>query len=343
MPRDVGRFQKRTQRVLGLPHAGRQAMWMAVGPTHAATCAAAGEMRPLQVTEVFVVKLLAQGLTKVFKGVDGAVFGVKKRPAVGNLCKGIAHDVAHANSSVYRVARRIDRAGLVDVDCREIERGVAKDVGLHAEMGLEPELRTEDGGGLQVGAAVSAKLHVAHVRTEVGDKVVERFRLAFGMGGMNFVPEIPGEQGSGAAPALSGEGEPGLDGVARGTGEQRLRRVEEGASVGLVVGMMLEAKPHPKSVERGEQQPDVVALRKDEDVIPKPDHVRRPLADGGLEIPGTDLCVLKHETHAGDAAGSETTEPGLDRGKVPAAVEGLELRPGDSLVGSDRVPRRAVL
>ena len=78
MPRDVGRFQKRTQRVLGLPHAGRQAMWMAVGPTHAATRAAAGEMRPLQVTEVFVVKLFAQGLAKVFEGVDRAMFGIEK-------------------------------------------------------------------------------------------------------------------------------------------------------------------------------------------------------------------------------------------------------------------------
>jgi len=231
---------------------------------------------------------------------------------------------------------------LVDVDGGEVEGGVAEDGVLHLHVGSPFEFGAEEGDGLGMGAAEGAAFDGADVVAEVGDEVDEGLGGHFGLGGVDLVPEVPGEEGSGRAPALGGEGEAGFDGGAHGGGEEGTGGVFERAAAGAVVGMVVEFEPHPEGVEWGEEDAEAVLFGEGEEVVPVTDHVGRPAAGGGFEVAVTDLGVLEHEAHAGDAVGGEVREVALDGGDVFAAEEGVELAPADGVVLADGVPGLAV-
>ena len=159
---------------------------------------------------------------------------------------------------------------------------------------------------------------------------------------MHLVPEVPGEEGAGASPALGGEGEAGFDGVAGLAAEEELGGVLERAAVFAVVGVVLEVEPHPEGVKRREEEADAVLFAQGEEVVPELDDVARPFAGLGLEVAMTDLRVFEHEAHDGDAVVGEELEVALDGGDVLAAKEWVELAPADGVVLTDGVPGLAV-
>jgi len=84
-------------------------------------------MGPLHMPEIFVVERLRQSHPVILEGMDRAMLAVEKRARIGDLGKGVADQPAGAERRGNRVFWKIDRAFLVEVNCREIQQRMAVD------------------------------------------------------------------------------------------------------------------------------------------------------------------------------------------------------------------------
>ena len=107
-------------------------------------------MRPLQMTEILVVKGFRQRALVILEAVDGAVFGIKKRPAVPDFTDRILHDAAHANGCIDRVPRVVDGAMLVDVKAGKVQVRMAKDRLFQIQLRTQGQFRTKQRNRLRM-------------------------------------------------------------------------------------------------------------------------------------------------------------------------------------------------
>ena len=177
---------------------------------------------------------------------------------------------------------RVDGARLVDVGRGEVEVGVAED-----QVGQRPlRLGAEVADGLEVRPAEEPPLDRPDVRRELGDdadrasaavRVVDRLGLD-AVVVPQLVPEVPGEDGPRAPPALDGEGDPPLDGRhALGVRQQVELPAARAAPVG-VVGVVVPHHPGEEGVERRQQEPEPVPLAEGDQVVDGLDRDRVELA-----------------------------------------------------------------
>ena len=181
-------------------------------------------------------------------------------------------------------------------------------------------------------------LQPAHVGAQVGDEPREGLRAAFGLRGMDLVPQVPGEQGPRPAPPLDHEAQPPLDRDADFGRQQRARGAVQRTAVRDRVRVVAEMEPHPEGVEGREQDAQAVRFAQGEEVVPEPDHVGCERSGGPLDVAMPNLRVFQHQAEAGDALGSQPGQMGVDRRHVAAAEQGIEFHPGDRVVLPDRGP-----
>ena len=98
---------------------------------------------------------------------------------------------------------------------------------------------------LRMGSAVDAQFRIAHVGAQVFDESVERLGLVLRTGGVDFVPEVPGEDHARAAPSLSHEFEAALDVLARLWVEEQALSLRE-----LAIGVVFPADPEPRKYRK---------------------------------------------------------------------------------------------
>src|SRR5689334_11201922 len=105
------------------------------------------------------------------------------------------------------------RVGKIEAGMPEDRFGDPPDVQLH--------VRVKHRHGLRMSAAVETMFRLPYVRAQVADEAVEHFGGVACMGGVNFIPQVPGEYGSASAPAAANEVESRLDRTPRfGAGQQ---------------------------------------------------------------------------------------------------------------------------
>ena len=295
-------------------------------------------MRPLHVPEILVVEVLRDLAVLVLEGVDGPVLAVEEGSPVRDLADRLAHDPAHAGSGVHRVAGVVDRALLVDVDRRGIQRRMAEDGAFHGEVRSPHEFRAEDRHRLRMGPAVEPEFLGAEVPADVGDERVEGVGRIAALRRVDLVPQVPGEDHARAAPARRGEGQPRLDGGPHGGIGQRPGRVRQGPPLRARIGMMAEVQPHPERVVGRQQDAELVLLAEREQVVPELHHVGRVAAGRVFQVPVADLGIFHHQPQHGHAVGLEHGEVPVDGRDVAPSEQGIELDPADRVVLADRVP-----
>ncbi|RWG41878.1 MAG: hypothetical protein EOQ59_04175 [Mesorhizobium sp.] len=150
------------------------------------------------------------------------------------------------------------------------------------------------------------------------DEVAEIVGAAFGLLGMDLVPEVPSEERAAAAPSAHREFQPCLDGAARGRADQKARGLIQRAAVPLIIGVMTPVPPLPKCIERGEQYSQAVLFTETKKIVPQPHHGRDEATERPLEVAVADLSIFQHQPEAGDAALPKPAEVSLHAGYVLA-------------------------
>ena len=338
--RPVEEREEPGQRALRRPHPWRQDMRSPIRPAHSTARAARGEMGPLDVSEVFVVKSFGEGLLLVFEGVDGPMLAVEIGAARRQVLQRLAHEVADLQSRSHGVARVVDRSLRIKMRAREIEHGVAEDCVRDLRMGVED--RSEEGHRLGVAAPEQAHLQAADMFGQLRHDGGEVRRVAVHVGGVHLVPQVPGEDGAPPAPSRHHEGEPVLGGLDHRGGGEPVRRSRAGPAIRAVVGMMPPVEVHPERVEGREQEPQPVPVAEVEQVVPKLDHRGHHAANWLFQIAMADLRILHHHAKTGDAAFGEPGEVAVHGAQVLAAEKALKLGPGDGVVLANGMPAPAV-
>src|SRR4051794_35980691 len=118
------------------------------------------------------------------------------------------------------------------------------------------------------------------------------------MSGMNFVPQIPREDGGAYAPSSSGEREARFDGFAGGGIGQQFARRRARPSVGAIVRMAAPSAPHPKRVEGRKQKAKPVMLAKPNQVVPELHHRGLEGAAWLLQVSMLALAIFQHHAQA---------------------------------------------
>src|ERR1044071_6412869 len=90
---------------------------------------------------------------------------------------------------------------------------------------------------------------------------------------VNFVPDVPGKKSAAAAPSLSGKSQALLNSHTCIGTKQPLRTFVARAPVGLFVGMVHPATPHPKIIVRREKNTHAVLFAQCKNIIPEPYHI----------------------------------------------------------------------
>ena len=175
------------------------------------------------------------------------------------------------------------------------------------------------------------------------DEVIEAAGQVLTLAGMHLVPQVPGEDGAVAAPALAGEGQAVLDaGPCGGAGEQPLAAVARPA-IGAVVGMPVPVVPGEEGIARGQQQAQAHLPAQADQIVEHLHHRRHEAADRALQERGVVLAVLQHQPEHRNARCPERGQVPLDRAQVAAATQPLELGPGQRVVLADGCPGLACL
>ena len=212
----------------------------------------------------------------------------------------------------------------------EIERRVPED--RLVQPGFPVQFRTEDADRLQVGAAVQMGFELAEEGADVADIVLEASGTVLALHGMHLVPEIPGKQRAGAAPAFGGEGEAGLDEAADARVGHQLRALRAGTAIGLVERVDVPADPLEIRVERGQKNAQACLCGKGEQVIPKLDHRRVVVAGRLFEEMGAGFGVFEHQAQARDAMKRQPSEVAPDGWQVLPIDQAAQFMPADGVV-----------
>src|SRR5215207_9400262 len=101
-------------------------MRVTIGPAHAAASPTRGEMCPLHMPEVLIIKVFRQRLVQVLKAVNGAMLTVKKWSLITYLRQRLAHQPTRDNGCIHCIVWFVDGRMFIKMGASKIKHWVTK-------------------------------------------------------------------------------------------------------------------------------------------------------------------------------------------------------------------------